>query len=456
MGYLTPSISPSILPAAATISFSTNPNVYRVIGTVDGTSPTISQYICYDTLSPRNPFIATIQDGRGNMLFDGGFPKWYNIYCNAGWTTFSQLNGAFKYLYNALNWLANPTKIAAGNRKVLFIGDSPIGSNYCITGVDSYSFKTSFSKVASVGGWIPTFMSGESFVSNMMDLTYAQLDQYCCIVFMSSLYTMSKYITDSLLANLVAYREAGNGIFIITDHGDAGGQFYRTANYVANKFGVTFSGLYNRTPVNVGWIRANYGDHPLYANLLDTEAIQAGDSESRVYIPADTSAALPAPVLVNAVGSFTNIKWLILLKDGSMVSETYSYGLGVAQSILHSYLDTLPITALDLFLLTFDIAIGTFAEVKGLIKRNTDVLGDFSKKSTGLTVTWYDTVAKNNFIVRNNDIIKIEITSPYAHSRSITVTKYVPNFKTLSLSELIISNYKARATSAARVSCAAC
>ncbi|WP_311965541.1 hypothetical protein, partial [Acinetobacter baumannii] len=77
--------------------------------------------------------------------------------------------------------------------------------------------------------------------------------------------------------DLVTFRQQGGGLIFITDHGTnvltnvnqvataEGAGFYGTANRVIANFGAFFSGNYDRVPVNVGFLRTNYGDHPLYS-----------------------------------------------------------------------------------------------------------------------------------------------------------------------------------------------
>ena len=66
--------------------------------TTDGTPPVLAKYIAYDNLVPQNPFIATVEDGLGKVLMDGGFPKWYNDNYSSSWISYSNLSPSFKYL----------------------------------------------------------------------------------------------------------------------------------------------------------------------------------------------------------------------------------------------------------------------------------------------------------------------------------------------------------------------
>lgn len=58
-----------------TINVAFNESVESVAINKDGTPPSISKYIAYDTLNPPNPFISVTEDGAGRVVYDGGFPK---------------------------------------------------------------------------------------------------------------------------------------------------------------------------------------------------------------------------------------------------------------------------------------------------------------------------------------------------------------------------------------------
>ena len=74
---------PSIVSGSSlTISLDKTSDVSEYAVTFDGIPPVLAKYIAYDNLTPQNPFIATVEDGLGNILLDGGFPKWYNTNCN--------------------------------------------------------------------------------------------------------------------------------------------------------------------------------------------------------------------------------------------------------------------------------------------------------------------------------------------------------------------------------------
>ena len=129
--------------ANLTVNIGKTSDIVEYAVTQDGIPPVIAKYIAYDNLTPKNPFIATVEDGLGNVLMDGGFPKWYNADCNDTWATYAQLSPSFKYLYDAIDFISNNAKVVAGNRKVLIIGDHVGGDSYAIKSVTANGFKKS-------------------------------------------------------------------------------------------------------------------------------------------------------------------------------------------------------------------------------------------------------------------------------------------------------------------------
>jgi len=312
------------------VNWQTSSAVEFVSFTINGLMPTLSQYVAYDTLSPPNPFIAVTQDGRGNVVYDGGFPKFYNIYAPAPGTPFNVLTGAFKYLYNALNFVSNKAKVNAGNRNVLILGDAIAAEAYPVKSGANTGFVTSFSNLFAIAGYNPIFKDRADYGGAVLNPTAAELDGFCAVLLMSSDYTTtSGRLTKEAVKALVAYRESGNGVIIITDHGPdlisadqaanaPYGGFFRTANQLTAEFGAYFTGNFDRTPINVGFLRRTYGDHPLYAGMPDTDSVAAGPSESRVVIqnyPRYAPGQLPQLVMDN--GCYL-VQMLTKLKNGTI------------------------------------------------------------------------------------------------------------------------------------------
>lgn len=336
MASMTPTPTPGPYLEGQDVHFTFSPDIVGVAYSTDGTPPSISKYIAYDNLTPRNPFIAVTEDGRGRVVYDGGFPKIYNGSAPPVGSGFNEFSGSYKYVYNVLKWIANQEKLAAGNNKILILGDSNVtmGESYSIKSTISNSFFTSLSRLCEAVGYVPTFKERSDYGAEL-NPTLAEMEQYCCLFVLSSKFDKS-YITQNAVNDIVTYRENGNGIYILTDHGPvipdiatAGGNttgFFATANKIAVRFGAFFSGDYARTPVNCGWLRQNYGDHPLYNGILDSETVYAGASESRVVVTTANvfdPATMPS-IRVDKKGINT-IQILAVLSDGPMITGRYVY-----------------------------------------------------------------------------------------------------------------------------------
>lgn len=409
--------------------------------TTNGAQPAVSEYIAYDTLTPPNPFIAVTQDGRGNVVYDGGFPKMQNNVVPTSATTFAQLTASFKYLYNALMWVANPTKVAAGNKKFLVLNDRT-ATPYWVKGTSIYDFKTSLDKLFQVAGFAYVAKDLSDYAGGKLNPTLAELEDYCGVFFMSTNSTTADLITDPAVTDLLTYRENGNGLIFITDHGPvipdianayplSAAGFFSTANKVVRNFGAFFSGDYNRTPVNVGFLRSTYGDHPLYNGMLDSESIAAGGSESKVVVatfPKYTQANAPAMhfedgryvvqvLVMNLDKSIQTLRFVYVIASGAIVTIEDSTGTEItAKDVGFSRMIQ------GLVAKIHGSGLGTLS---GQITKNGTRIGDLAfTEADGAKVTWYAGVG--DVPVSNGDVIKVEITSPFQYPAQVAVTRSEP------------------------------
>lgn len=334
---ITPSIAPGNFYTPQTVSFNFSSDVTGVALTNGAYPPSLSKYIAYDTLTPPGPFIAVTEDGRGRVLYDGGFPKIYNNRMPAPVpTTFADLSPAHKYFHNVIKWIANPAK----PKKILLLGDNHAGVNasYLIKSTAGNGFYTTLTTIATIAGFTYDVKDAADYADLTLDMTAAELNQYAAVVFVSSWNRNTAAITKQAVDNLVAFREAGGGIMIITDHGynltsiddvnASSSGFFKTANAIASRFGAYFTGTYDRVAVNVGFLRSTYGDHPVYNGLLDTDNFAASGSESIIVVtetPIQAPSAI-APVTVSAKG-MNQINLLANMRDGSIVTAKLQYNI---------------------------------------------------------------------------------------------------------------------------------
>lgn len=446
---VTPDIPPSTYFSPQTVHLQFAPTVGLVSYTVNGIQPTLSEYIAYDTLTPPNPFIAVTQDGKGRVVYDGGFPKFYNAGAPAAGTPFAGLSASFKYLYNAVNWTANPTKVAAGNKKVLILGDvnESSGSPFAVKSTGGFGFYTSLINLFSAPGFgfVPTIKDLLDYPGGYLNPTLAELDQYACLIVFGSGSGGDPKITNAAVQDIQTYRSQGNGVILITDDGpdftdisqaypppNVERQFFVTVNKIAVNFGAYFTGLYDRTPVNVGFLRSTYGDHPLYNGMSNDEDIHAGGSESKVVVatyPTYTEATMP-PIPMTADGRYT-IRILARMTDGSV--ETYSYIFAIinggiveirnAGGTALTQIDTGFSDKAPIYPTILGAGLGT---ISGQVLIGGVKAGDINyTEAGGSTVTWLNGGPFPH--VNDGDTIRAEVTSPFSYYVEIPATRFQPD-----------------------------
>lgn len=439
MANMTAGKDPQFYVGAVTTTWSFSGNVNKVSYSVNALPPAISKYIAYDTLVPPNPFIAITQDGSGNVVYDGGFPKFYNAEWN-GAVNFAGLNASHKFLANALSFCANPLKVAAGNRKVLFLGDSPVNGSFALKSTVPSGFYNTVLGICAAMGWTPTLKDINDYGGVSLDARFAELDQYAAVVLLSSLHTPQ--ITDNCVSDLVTYRQVGNGIIVITDDGPdltdisqaypnpAPRQFFATANKLVRNFGAYFTGLYDRVPVNVGFLRATYGDHPLYNGMLDSESIQAGGSESKVVVQTFTQynpGAVPS-IPLSTPGE-NSVNFLLVMNDGSIETYKFKYTIINGEFLFHANGAGTQIAAfLDTLKRVWDgglkTNLGNPPTMLGDIMRNNVRMGTFT--FNGVSTTYKYLQGPRGFAMSPGDVITHKVTAPYIYQISTTVRSPTP------------------------------
>lgn len=440
MAYISLNPAPTIFDKATTVRVTQDSRVSTVVYSTDGSAPTLAKNIAYDTLTPSNPFISVVQDGKGNCVFDGGFPKWYNTRFNAAWSSFNDMSNTFKYFVNVLDFIANPDK----PKKVLFIGDRPANSDgsfpdyHVKDDTRSAGFKKSIVGTCRIAGYDHTIISPEDYANNMIELSYSFLNQFCSVVIFGSLHTGSqRTISSGTINNLIAFREAGHGILIVTDHGDDQGTsgFFYNVNFLARELGAEFRGNYDRTPVNVGYLIDNYGNHPLWKNMSRSEDVYAGGSESRVVITEYPQYSKAPDVSISKNG-WTTIRYLVQLSDGSIELENYTYGLNVNEFV---FFPVVKKTVLNNELIDYNVEFpeGHDAEqIRGIVRHNSDVLGEFTRTRSSLNKQWLNPDGRR-IRPRERDTIEVAVTDPFTYFKSTRVGRIQPPVDSVSLPRLI-------------------
>ncbi|WDS62179.1 virion structural protein [Pseudomonas phage D6] len=490
MAEIITSIDPGQYMGAQTLTVTFPANTRKVIITRDDRSPVLTEILAYDRgyllPIPSNPnpaigegpivdrpFLAVTQDGRGNVIYDGGFPKFYNSHiasANGGqWpatlpTTLAGLAPACRYLLNALSFIANPRKVAQGNRKILFLNNTVRTLQYNI--LKSYyhpdplqnnaggdGFRDTFDAVCNIGGWIPTYIDCTSNGNTQLTVSLATMEQYAAVVYLASnggSGPSTSTIAESTASAISQYRNAGSGVAIITDHcsdnytnlADAiarGGVFGHDATKVAKYFGAYFSGDVARSPVQVGEIRRQIGDpgppedHPLLAGMADTDYIFAGGSESLIvpelYPNDQVSPDQPWTLSMPTAGTYrANI--LVQLDDGTILTRPLKYIIINPSDVnLRDSFNNIVGNAYNTYMGSVEYNVdGTSATQVLLGKIEVDgVLGAFFRATPnglgGWSTVYYPFGGVGSAVpIKNGQTMKFTVTDPFEYSISRVVT----------------------------------
>lgn len=378
-------------------------------------------------------------------MYDGGFPKFYNSRA-PGIVAPEQLDASFKYFYNAMRFIENPTKVAAGNRKVLVMGDAISGQSYRVGGTATSDFYTTLSQLASICGYQFTFKERNAW-GTQINATLGELEQYCAVILFSTVHQNAGaafLISPECIDAMMTYRENGNGIYVITDHGPVlntiqeattgnPGGFFATGNALITGFGAWFSGNYNRTPVNVGFLRSTYGDHPLYNGMTDTESIYAGGSESRVNVATFESVS-PEDVGPISVGNGrTVVQVAAVLTSGEIVTSravfwvvSFKVSFDSSGAIFDNG-QTLDVGVLSIVNLVSKIVGDPEGPAQGTIFRNGQSIGTLSYDAATKTSTQTLTGGGSSIIVQDGDEIKVTLSVPLALTSAIIINRFQPD-----------------------------
>tara|TARA_Y100001960_G_scaffold333998_2_gene443332 strand:- start:24725 stop:26194 length:1470 start_codon:yes stop_codon:yes gene_type:complete len=259
-----------------------------------------------------NPFISVVDNaGGGKLIFDGGFPKYYNT----NWDispkdSFQNLHPQFKFMHNILEWIGDTHK---SRGKILLYGDRVVGNTYYhVKETGTYGFAKSIPSTISMAGFTPVVKDYQDYggvycdANNMANISLDEMNNYAAIIIMASGYCDS--LSETSVNNFTTYVNNGGGVYIITDHNS----FQPTGNQILRKFGSEFYGMVNRTSTHDAYklstIWSNLSEteynqsHPLWKGFTSTDSIPAGGSEGnvRLFTPQTDIVAQSGTLLFNA------------------------------------------------------------------------------------------------------------------------------------------------------------
>ena len=356
----------------------------------------------------------------------------------------TKIAGSYKYNANVLLWIANYKKIARGNRKILILGENGTGFAYSIMGTDGTGLNTSITKLCQAVGLIPTFKVGTDYAGGLLNPTADDLKEYTCVLLLSSKYTKIGSLTDNAVNNLVAFRNDGNGLYVVTDHGDgfinnideaypmAYTGFYATANQLVKNFGAYFTGNWDRTAVDVGYIRANYGDHPLFATMTDANTIAAGASESQVYV-AEYPTVTPTDVKPFSVGfGKTVIQVAATLMSGEVVTSRVEYNVVAFKLTFTDGVTTvdngqvLNVGVRNQAIVRVGV-MGPHDDMTGIVYKDGVRIGTYSNTAAGGEVQTLDGQGFGAIKLNNGNVLSVKLDAPFTMTAETKVYRFQPD-----------------------------
>ncbi|BDR25012.1 hypothetical protein RVBP14_1780 [Pseudomonas phage sp. Brmt] len=459
-----PSIVPSQVPGPVALNskvkFNFSSDIQKVYYTVSPElPPVLSEYIAYDgdPATGGSPFIAVVQDGTGNVLYDCSFPKFYNLNYDtyqipANTTNPQDLWGWVRYFYNAIGFIRNGSKYESTGKKFLVITDSNPSEPYSVLNTSGNGFKKILDTAARVQDstydvYYPEMMGGT------VDLTLTDLNKYyACILFSTKDHNTGaltpERVSQATIDNLATWRKSGNGIFVITDSAsrdytniedakENNGSFAFTANRLAFNFGSYFSGVVDRSDVQytvnqmLSWSPKAAssglftGMNKSIGNGQVTDFVIKGDSsESEIKLvtfPAYNKEDIPEFTFDHTGEYIYNFLCTTSENPNKPYAISFRFQVGVDDGIFVARdngqaIDTTQIlTAKRYFDLNLGYSNGTdHQDYLGDIQINGYLVGSFLF-SQGIT-QWDLITHGSTLLIHDNDQIRINVRVPYTYT----------------------------------------
>jgi hypothetical protein len=445
---ITPSVKPGQALPPQSLSFTFDSSVDQVLVTTGPNAPVFSKTLGFD-YGPipgqgdnvKRPFLAVTQDGRGNVVYDAGFPKYLDYNNNyPPDVTFDGVKGGIKFLINSIKVAANRALVAVGNRKVLILANSQTGESYDIVTASSASPTKTLTLACTLAGFEPTLRNATSY-GGELNPTVEELAEYVAVIFVSMTYITTpgmRRITQAGVNALHYNRTLGSGMVILTDHclgwytslEDADQKmlgYPTSAQKISSPLGTWFTGDVNRANITVGELIANSGPSPLFDGIPLDQGIGAGLSESLVMVVERTG--IP-PADVQPINMNTDGEWLVnvlvILKDGSAAYETYRYFIVTGGDTFIGDRDGNPIpnnvyvNGCRLSQLVIKTTNPDYPNMQGIVTKNGIYMGSFNYVN-GQTNTVWPGGEGESFLYKGGDVIGWEVQQPFLYNLSVTI-----------------------------------
>lgn len=404
------------------------PEGYQVLVSINGPDPVLVRTVAsFNSGGVERPYIQYMDDGRGRVILDGAFTKYYGTQAS---TDPGKYANAF--LKNCIDYIS-PVE----NPRILFLGDKPLHPDYSQSYTIKGPFKLFFETFCTLFDFVFDIKDADDF-GGELDFGFQDLTNYDVIFFLGSKVpseTWATDISDRAATAIALFREEGRGLYLCTDH-----DVYTTnCNRVLSKITeASFEGSYNFSPgTTVEYNRNLHGDSPLFKGLSDDTAMRASTSDSNVVQDIPESQSLPLQVVVGP--GHNSFKLGIINPDGEMSFEHYYYGINESPVIQVSTRegDTIsqwPETNLRQRRIYFKYNNIGQGNCSGYVRAGNTIIGIITDCPPGpLDVEWLNTEytisALGELVTMTGDKnlnISVELTEPFEYNMSWSFNRFIP------------------------------
>lgn len=400
MAILTLNPPPGVYPTQQTFTVSA-PSRYQIISSDDETEPMLVRTVAStDKNGYEQPYMQIVDDGRGRMVLDGAFSKFYNSQYSS-----TTENARMRFYNNILDYLCRQKK---GRKKLLIIGDQ----NEQTTSASQFYLVKNRETTMSFGLFLvdsalhreydATVIASDDYPEGDFTVTYQQLRGYDVIVYVSSASSSNAgpwLPTPQFSRNLAQIRREGTGVMITTDHGIGETGFYQGANKMLEfMLDARFDGSYDFSPgTTVQYNRDKWGDSEIFKNLGPNVIIVASNSDSNVIQEVSEPETLPQTYTTN--GPFNGYKFCVVdTLTGDVTFEQYSYFIGVDPVIRlldqqNNIVTNFPSGEVTKRFVKFRFdPLEGMDTISGFIRAGDFVVGTFENAGAGIIpITWLET-----------------------------------------------------------------
>lgn len=408
------------------------PEGYQVIVSNNGPDPVLVRTVASsDKDGTDRPYIQYMDDGRGRVILDGAFGKYYNSQASTNKTTYANT-----FLKNCIDYIS-PVE----NPRILFLGDriAPEDGDlsYSIKGTSGSAFRTFFETFCNNFDFTYDIKDALDY-NGELDFGLDELTNYQVLFFMGSRnedQDSIPVVSERLARAIATFREEGKGVYLCTDHNSF---FYNNNIILSYITDAQFEGSYDFSPgTTVAYNRALHGDSPLFRGLSDNTIMRGSGSDSSVQQNIELPLSLPVTVPIDE--GHNAFKLGVIDPSGNMQFLHYYYGVNESPvieltdnegNVIDGWEQT-NIRQRRVYFKYNDTGIGNCT---GYVRAGNTVIGTFEDCPPGpLDVTWLNTEftisALGELVTMTGDKnldISVEFYEPFEFRIAWNFNRFIP------------------------------